>query len=40
MKILHFIVQNVIRQQKEAPNHIVDYYKLKKQPHPKRTRLR
>lgn len=32
-KILYLIIQNMIRQQKAAPNHIVDYYyKLKKQP--------
>ncbi|MYL47145.1 IS110 family transposase [Virgibacillus halodenitrificans] len=32
-KILYLIIQNMIRQKKAAPNHIVDYYyKLKKQP--------
>ncbi|GGA65624.1 hypothetical protein GCM10008025_06780 [Ornithinibacillus halotolerans] len=35
-KILYLIIRNMIRQQKAAPNHIVDYYyKLKKQPTPK-----
>lgn len=39
-KILYFIVRNMIRQQKAAPNHIVDYYyKLKKQPHPKKDKV-
>lgn len=39
-KILYFIVKNMIRQQKAAPNHIVDYYyKLKKQPHPKKDKV-
>ena len=39
-KILYFIVRNMIRQQKAAPNHIVDYYyKLKKQPHLKKDKV-
>ncbi|MFS0559355.1 transposase [Terribacillus sp. 179-K 1B1 HS] len=39
-KILYFIVRNMIRQQKAAPNHIVDYYyKLKKQPIPKKDKV-
>lgn len=39
-KVLYFIVRNMIRQQKAAPNHIVDYYyKLKKQPHPKKDKV-
>src|SRR5690625_101511 len=39
-KVLYFIVRNMIRQQKSAPNHIVDYYyKLKKQPHPKKDKV-
>lgn len=39
-KILYFIVRNMIRQQKAAPNHIVDYYyKLKKQPVPKKDKV-
>jgi len=30
----------MIRQQKHAPNHIVDYYyKLKEQPHPKKDKM-
>lgn len=32
-KILFFVVRNMLRKQKSAPNHIVDYYyKMKKQP--------
>ncbi|MCK0471299.1 IS110 family transposase [Halalkalibacter sp. APA_J-10(15)] len=39
-KILYFIIRNMIRQQKAAPNHIVDYYyKLKKQPTPKKDKV-
>ncbi|WP_442636727.1 IS110 family transposase [Rossellomorea marisflavi] len=39
-KILYLIVRNMIRQQKAAPNHIVDYYyKLKKQPIPKKDKV-
>lgn len=39
-KVLYFIVRNMIRQQKAAPNHIVDYYyKLKKQPQPKKDKV-
>ena len=39
-KILYLIIRNMIRQQKAAPNHIVDYYyKLKKQPHPKKDKV-
>ena len=39
-KILFFTVRNMIRQQKAAPNHIVDYYyKLKKQPVPKKDKV-
>lgn len=39
-KILYLIVRNMIRQQKAAPNHIVDYYyKLKEQPHPKKDKV-
>ena len=39
-KILFFSVRNMIRQQKAAPNHIVDYYyKLKKQPVPKKDKV-
>jgi transposase len=39
-KILFIIVRNMIRQQKAAPNHIVDYYyKLKKQPIPKKDKV-
>lgn len=39
-KILFFSVRNMIRQQKSAPNHIVDYYyKLKKQPVPKKDKV-
>ncbi|WP_026702953.1 IS110 family RNA-guided transposase [Salibacterium aidingense] len=39
-KILYFIVRNMIRQQKAASNHIVDYYyKLKKQPNPKKDKV-
>ena len=39
-KILFFSVRNMIRQQKAAPNHIVDYYyKLKKQPIPKKDKV-
>ncbi|WP_217586005.1 IS110 family transposase [Lentibacillus saliphilus] len=39
-KILYFIVRNMIRQQKAAPNHIVDYYyKLKKQPVSKKDKV-
>jgi len=39
-KVLYFIVRNMIRQQKAAPNHIIDYYyKLKKQPHPKKDKV-
>lgn len=39
-KILYLIVRNMIRQQKAAPNHIVDYYyKLKKQPNSKKDKV-
>ncbi|WP_407657512.1 IS110 family RNA-guided transposase [Jeotgalibaca ciconiae] len=39
-KILFFCVRNMIRQQKAAPNHVVDYYyKLKKQPIPKKDKV-
>lgn len=39
-KILYIAVRNMIRQQKAAPNHIVDfYYKLKKQPVPKKDKV-
>ncbi|WP_413376313.1 IS110 family transposase [Alkalihalobacillus sp. 1P02AB] len=39
-KILYIIIRNMIRQQKAAPNHIVDYYyKLKKQPTPKKDKV-
>lgn len=39
-KILFFTVRNMIRQQKAAPNHLVDYYyKLKKQPVPKKDKV-
>lgn len=39
-KILYFAVRNMIRQQRAAPNHIVDYYyKLKKQPLPKKDKV-
>ncbi|WP_246946192.1 IS110 family transposase [Bacillus pinisoli] len=39
-KILYLIVRNMIRQQKAASNHIVDYYyKLKKQPIPKKDKV-
>ncbi|MEK5379846.1 IS110 family transposase [Niallia sp. FSL W8-0635] len=39
-KVLYLIVKNMIRQQKAAPNHIVDYYyKLKKQPQAKKDRV-
>lgn len=39
-KILFFSVRNMIRQQKSAPNHIVDYYyKLKKQPVSKKDKV-
>ncbi len=39
-KILYLIVKNMIRQQKAAPNHIVDYYyKSKKQPIPKNDKV-
>lgn len=39
-KVLYIIVRNMIRQQKSASNHIVDYYyKLKKQPHPKKDKV-
>lgn len=39
-KILFFCVRNMVRQQKAAPNHIVDYYyKLKKQPIPKKDKV-
>lgn len=39
-KVLYFIVRNMIRQQKVAPNHIVDYYyKFKKQPYPKKDKV-
>ena len=39
-KILFFSIRNMIRQQKAAPNHIVDYYyKLKKQPIPKKDKV-
>lgn len=38
--LLYLIVKNMIRQQAAAPNHIVDYYyKLKKQPIPKRDKV-
>ena len=38
--ILFLAVRNMIRQQSAAPNHIVDhYYKLKKQPIPKRDKV-
>ncbi|UJF15653.1 IS110 family transposase [Jeotgalibaca sp. MA1X17-3] len=39
-KILFFCVRNMVRQQRAAPNHIVDYYyKLKKQPIPKKDKV-
>ncbi|EME8239067.1 IS110 family transposase, partial [Enterococcus faecium] len=39
-KIIFFIIRNMIRQQRAAPNHIVDYYyKLKKQPIPKKEKV-
>jgi transposase len=39
-KILYLIIRNMIRQQKSRPNHIVDYYyKLKKQPIPKKDKV-
>ncbi len=39
-KILFFIVKNMIKAQHAAPNHIVDYYyKLKKQPLPKKEKV-
>lgn len=39
-KILFYIVRNMIRAQHAAPNHIVDYYyKLKKQPIPKKDKV-
>ncbi|MDZ7834724.1 MAG: IS110 family transposase [Alkalibacterium sp.] len=39
-KILYFTVKNMIRQQRAAPNHIVDYYyKLKRQPIPKKDKV-
>ncbi|WP_139785623.1 IS110 family transposase [Cytobacillus gottheilii] len=39
-KVLYLIVRNMIRQQKAAPNHIVDYYyKLKKQPNSKKDKV-
>ncbi len=35
-----FTIRNMIRQQRAAPNHIVDYYyKLKKQPIPKKDKV-
>lgn len=38
--LLYLIVKNMIRQKASAPNHIVDYYyKLKKQPIPKRDKV-
>lgn len=39
-KILFYTIRNMVRQQKAAPNHIVDYYyKLKKQPIPKKDKV-
>lgn len=39
-KILYFTIRNMIRQQRAASNHIVDYYyKLKKQPLPKKEKV-
>lgn len=39
-KIIFFTIRNMIRQQRAAPNHIVDYYyKLKKQPIPKKEKV-
>lgn len=39
-EILFFAIRNMIKQQAAAPNHIVDYYyKLKKQPVPKRDKV-
>ncbi|MDO6451892.1 transposase [Oceanobacillus profundus] len=40
-KVLYFIVRNMIRQQKAAPNHIVDctITSFKKQPHPKKDKV-
>lgn len=39
-KVLYLIVRNMIRQQKAAPNHIVDYYyRLKKQPNSKKDKV-
>lgn len=39
-KILYFAIRNMIRQQRAAPNHLVDYYyKLKKQPVPKKEKV-
>jgi transposase len=38
--LTYLIVRNMIRAKHSAPNHIVDYYyKLKKQPHPKRDKV-
>lgn len=38
--ILYFAIRNMVRQQHAASNHIVDYYyKLKKQPNPKREKV-
>lgn len=39
-KILFFTIRNMLKTQKTAPNHIVDYYyKLKKQPYSKRDKV-
>lgn len=39
-KILYFTIRNMIRQQRAAPNHLVDYYyKLKRQPIPKKEKI-
>ncbi|MGL9766410.1 IS110 family transposase [Enterococcus mundtii] len=39
-KVLYFSIRNMIRQQHAAPNHLVDYYyKLKKQPVPKKEKV-
>lgn len=38
--ILFFTIKNMVRQQRAAPNHLVDYYyKLKKGPHPKKDKV-
>src|SRR5699024_8164011 len=38
--ILYYTIKNMVRQQRVAPNHVVDYYyKLKKGPHPKKDKV-